>query len=129
MNKNNNYQEAINELYKQRSERYKVHHKHKDWNKEIIEYDKVGYSLSILQELVDENKQLTFEECIKEWEERGWEWARTTTMIYISHLAKKKSLGITSNNIVKLIGLDLQELELLTKTLKALEIEYENERN
>lgn len=49
----NKHQEAINELYKQRAERYKVYQKHKDWSKEIKEYDKVGEALETLQELVD----------------------------------------------------------------------------
>ena len=44
----NKYQEAINELYKQRAERYKVYQKHKDWSKEIKEYDKVGEALETL---------------------------------------------------------------------------------
>lgn len=67
------------------------------------------------------DKTPTLEEVKKEWEEREWEWSRTTTMIYIAHLTKKKSIGISSNNLVKINGwLDLQELELLTKTFKAL---------
>lgn len=66
------------------------------------------------------------EDCLKVWEERGWEWSRTTTMIYIAHLTQKKSIGITSNNTVKINGwLDLQDLELLTKTLKVYEVENE----
>lgn len=70
----NKYQEALNELYKQRSERYKVYQKHKDWSKEIIEFDKVGDSLRTLQELVDEKyNNPTEEEVLKEFEELGYE--------------------------------------------------------
>ena len=59
----NKYQEALNELYKQRRKRYKVFQKHEKWNKEIKEYDKVGYCLQTLQELVDkETKYQSLEE-------------------------------------------------------------------
>lgn len=110
MNKYQEYQKALDNI--------KSIEVYPEENIYVSDYDEVD----VLQELVDQTKTLTIEEVKKEWEEKGWEWSRTTTLIYIAHLTQKKSIGITSNNLVKINGwLDLQELELLTKTLKALE--------
>lgn len=40
--------EAILCLYNERTKRYNVHSKHKDWNNEIKAYDKVGDCLSTI---------------------------------------------------------------------------------
>lgn len=134
----NKYQEAINELYKQRAERYKVHQKHKDWSKEIKEYDKVGEALETLQELVDQTKTPTLEEVKKEWEELGWYWHyfynengianKYRITKYVPSRKRDGSgdyqLEIYLCNNTKTFNInfnmDMQEYQLLTKTFKAL---------
>ena len=89
MNKHKEYQKALNELYKQRSERYNVFQKHKEWSKEIKEYDKV-------EELTSHSKNW---ESIKGYEEvyaRGhdtvgnYHWSG----VYSGHQVIKKTLEV-----------------------------------
>lgn len=139
MNKYQEYQEAINELYKQRSERYKVYQKHKDWSKEIVEFDKVGDSLRTLQELVDSTKQPTLYECIKEWEKDGWKVEEDGyfNQIYLSKgndgiifdISEKNYCLFNGENTTPTLNVNLKLSERLTKTLKAMEVEGKNEQN
>ena len=113
----NKYQEALNKL-KHRGERF---------GQDL--YDTAKDEIDILQDLIDQNKPLTLEECIQEWEERGWKYYYDD--YYNWHCFTNKRV----KNIIKIddkdnrywtskmVFIDIELNELLSKTLKALEVE------
>ena len=91
---------------------------------------------STLQEFIDQNKPLTLDECIKEWERLGYTGSIDKLRIHMY----KQLFGVTTTlNIIHIFRSEdrrydfnmdgyftKEESILLTKTLKALEVNYEN---
>ena len=93
---------------------------HKVYNDIKIEHDVITYNGKIY---IATKNQSTFKECIKEWEERGWE-------VYVSNreieILETTSLSVISidrkdNSFWCNYYLSFELLELLNKTLKVLE--------
>lgn len=95
---------------------------------------------NILQDFIDQNKTLTLNDCIKEWEEKGWHIHQyyhneiTCDAIQISkYIPSRKDNGFQLEIHIKFkplnvfcnFGMDIEEFNLLSKTLKALEAENE----
>lgn len=79
-----------------------------------------------LQDLIDQNKPLTLDECIKEWEERGWSCRKNEyynwflfTKGYDEICFDYKRINYECENTFKI---DLELHNLIGKTLKALEV-------
>lgn len=81
-----------------------------------------------LQELVDQNKSLTLEECIKEWEKREWIQRENTKGLYFSKYNEEEIsfayilFDLEDKTFYAELDIDLETSELLHKTLKALNI-------
>lgn len=83
----------------------------------------------ILQELVDQTKTPTLEEVIKEWEELGYYFTKTTDnqiCLHTKYNGENIILELSNYTYVKYdnhaepMDITLQEHQLLTKTFKAL---------
>lgn len=101
-------------------------------------------NIRLLQELIDQQSNPTFDECIKMWEEDGWHYS--TSKEYGNHIFYKdgtyikifKREGIYNNSYIKesyyadcegpLIAKPIlpKEHNLIHKTLKALEEKNDN---
>ena len=70
----------------------------------------------------------TLSECIKEWEERGWKGEISTSAIQINYIKFGRLSGIHIYKWLKEVrilyeNLHYEEFHLLSKTIKALEVE------
>lgn len=118
------YQEALNKI-KIMGDKDLYNEHHVEW-------------ANILQEFLDQNKPLTLDECYKKWEEKGWhihQYYRneiTCSAIQISqYIPSRKDNGFQLEihiqfkplNVLCNFGMGIDEFNLLTKTIKALEKE------
>lgn len=86
-------------------------------------------SMNIFKELVDEKlNKPTVEEIIKKWEEKGWKWETKGGVYYVSNkdnddieFCQKRKGCIFCGEI----GISIELIELIHKTLNALEVENE----
>ena len=116
----NKYQEALTDI-KCDSYNY-IENNYEDGFKQCYKEQ-----FAILQELIDQNKPLTLEQCIKEWEERGWkvEIGESTIQIHYMKFGRLSAIHIyKEKKKVRLLyeNLHYEEFHLLSKTLKALEV-------
>lgn len=121
------YQEALNELKD-------LVHSELDGTKMISKY--LVYC-NTLQDLINQNKPLTLDECIKEWERLGYTGSIDKLRIHMY----KQLFGVTTTlNIIHIFRSEdrrydfnmdgyftKEESILLTKTLKALEVHNDKE--
>lgn len=80
--------------------------------------------IKTLQELIDQNKPLTLDECIKEWEEKEYIVNNNESSIFLHHEQHMVSLYISKEKKEYFIYsgyISLELNELLSKTLKSLE--------
>ena len=117
---NNKYQEAL--------DNYSENVDYRDYSTKTV--DIVNESYDTLQELVDQNKEYTLEECKKMWEENGYEWVKKYHIHIKLPLAEDEviyneiAINPKTKAYFKRYGLiTYQEHNLITKTLKALEKE------
>ena len=75
-----------------------------------------------LQELIDQTKTPTLEEVKKEWEKLGYKWKEEGREITLEHKERSREIYIDKIDKAYYSGyfLIFQELNLLTKTFKAL---------
>ena len=85
-----------------------------------------------LTKLLHEKIEPTLDECIKEWEERGFVFSNYDTLLIFKSVAKDISIEIYTNDMCitvwdyecnEIQALDFDLVFLLSKTLKALEVE------
>lgn len=118
----NKYQEALNDI---KCDAYNFIENNYDDAFKMV-YNK---QFKLLQELVDQNKPLTLEECIKEWEEKGYKYYKGKNHIHFRYLNECGSydeyiflpteLYYVANNT----KVTFEMFQLISKTLKALEVE------
>lgn len=120
----NKYQEALKELKE-------FIHSELDGTRMLDEYLK---HCDTLQELVDKNKVYTLEEVKKMWEELGYEIYQGKNYISMKNKKKKEiTIKIKDKYYFKRDDdnfpddITFQEHQLLTKTIKALEVEDERQ--
>ena len=95
------------------------------------EINKIKKQYKIIQELINQQSNPTFKECIKEWEERGWTVSELKQFPVIKIWKLNQKQGVVDNIYIfnktltsKIdFDADYETLNLLTKTLKALEVE------
>ena len=116
----NKYQEALDELKD-------LVHSELDGTKML---NKHLVYCNTLQELINQNKPLTLDECIKEWEERGFVFNDYDELLIFDSVAKDIAIEIfTNHRWIMVWDYDRNEIEsldfdlvfLLSKTIKALE--------
>lgn len=86
--------------------------------------------LHTLQDLIDQSKPLTLDECIKEWEERGFEYENHKSYIIFIDKIDKISFAFLfdfkcyeiENHSEEPLVIEIDLHNLIHKTLKALEI-------
>ena len=78
-----------------------------------------------LQELINQTKRPTLKEIIKEWEKLGYKWKEEGREITLEHKERSREIYIDKIDKAYYSGyfLIFQELNLLTKTFKALRLE------
>ena len=112
------YQEALNKL-KHRGERF---------GQDL--YDTAKDEIDTIQELIDQNKPLTLDECFKEWKERGFVFNDYDELLIFDSVAKDIAIEIYTNHRWIMVwdyerneieSLDFDLVFLLSKTIKALE--------
>ena len=104
--------------------------------KESIEFTerKIARLQECKNEIIDQNKEYTLEECKKMWEELGYEWVENPDASLIILRNKKQDIKIKINTFLKTYyareyscfdyqDIEFREHQLLTKTFKALEKE------
>ncbi len=114
----NKYQEALNELKD-------LVHSELDGTKMINKH--LAYC-NIFQDLIDQNKTLTLDECIQEWEEKGWKVDKDSYAIElwkynIYHLKETIIIFTSDRHLTADFDITYELSNLLIKTLKALEVE------
>jgi hypothetical protein len=102
------------------------------------EINKIKKQYKTIQELINQQSNSTFKECIKEWEEKGYEvWHHNKENVIEfdkydksnGHLffLGKIEIDLDDKEYWSDLCFNLEECQLLTKTLKALEVEDEKE--
>ena len=86
----------------------------------------VKESMDKFKELIEQQSNPTFSECIKEWEERGWKVEEREGAIQIDYMKFGRISEIYIYKALKEVrilyeNLHYEEFHLLSKTLKALE--------
>ena len=137
MNKHEEYQEALDFYWKV----YEEHHlgmlarHYIDILKELIVQQSILEEYNVTPEILREvlltcqmfRNQPTLSECIKEWEDRGWTYSKSKPFNwFIVEKNYKKIIfdGYEVNySCAKEFDIDLELNDLITKTLKALEVE------
>ena len=91
-----------------------------------IRWPLVKESMDKFKELIDQQSNPTLSECIKEWEEEDFNVREENNYIYITPKDKVRNEKIMIRLLFKDVYpnafLTSKQLELLTKTLKALEV-------
>ena len=96
-----------------------------DFNQEIYRKHRNN-----LQDLINQNKPLTLDECIKEWKEKGWKVDKYSYAIElwkynIYHLKETIIIFTSDRHLTADFDITYEISNLLTKTLKALEVEID----
>lgn len=112
--------------------------------KELIDQQSILEEYNVTPENIREvlltgqmfRNQPTLEECIKEWEDRGYECLKGSHIISLFHKEKDIEIAIyledksyckAEKNGTDYEWITFEEHQLLTKTLKALEVEKKND--